>query len=153
MSIRRNARGFVMIELLIAISIIAILSVVAGFTGRRLLEQKILDQYARQMKTDLIFAEDEAIRLHSGTIIQLNRSDPGYKVMVQGIYVRNRCAPSFIRYKWSTLPLVSNYILYDSHGRTTTGGQLVLTDSFGDIRDVILYMQSGQIRIEPHVDS
>jgi prepilin-type N-terminal cleavage/methylation domain-containing protein len=149
----QRERGFVLFELLMVISIIGVLATIVFVPMRRTMERWMLDQYARQMKLDFEFAQEESMRLRSGSIVQFDRATPGYRILVGGVLVRNRTPPGFIKYKWNTIPFFSNYMLYDAHGRTTTGGQLVLTNSYGDIRNVILYMLSGQIRITNTFDA
>ncbi len=61
--IRRKAKGFTLLELIITITILAILSAIAMPSYRSLMEQQKLRSALNEWQTDFYFAQREAMRL------------------------------------------------------------------------------------------
>ncbi|UOF90140.1 hypothetical protein LSG31_20115 [Fodinisporobacter ferrooxydans] len=150
MQILKQHEGMLLIELLLALMVVSIVSSMTIAGLKRYLEIYMLNQYAMQVKADITYCQEEAIRTHSVCLLQWQRLRPAYQILANGIVYR-RNPPSFITYKYNYFNFPSSEITYNYYGRTSTSGQIILTDSYGDIRNLVLYMQSGQVSILPYI--
>jgi len=119
--------GFSLLELMVAIAIIAILSTIAVPGIIQWLPKHRVGSAARGVKSTLEFARSNAIRTNSDVTVNFDEANERLTVVDAGATtLRTRQLPGDVDLQLGTLPAS---VIFNGHGFTTQGGGVVVVNT------------------------
>ncbi len=143
----KTNRGFTIIELLVVLSIITVLFSIVVPIFHSVSEKVELDYLAKQIRTDLYWAQNEAIATGAQMSIYFP-TEANFYYLRRGINIIK--VVDFDHRFW--IALHSNYttqtITFNNKG-SVVGGDLYVKSKSGKNIRLVLQVTSGRIRVEP----
>ena len=136
----RRESGFTLLELIIALSIIAVLAGIATPAVDRIVERQALAAYAQQLTGDIRYVRQ---RKMNGDNFSITLKKHSYQVITDSVIIDAINAPDGIYYAGNNRKIKFSYT-----GATAGEGMTILLfNSYGDLRKITITPVTGRVKI------
>ncbi len=141
-----NKNGFTLIELIITLCILALLLGLAYPSFDKVIERQALASYSRQLAGDIRYVRHRNI--NGNTMIRIHLTNDRYTIRQGLTILEAKEAPRGV----SFLNEIGSYLSFSAHGVPIGMGATTirLTNSYGHIYEVIIAVNTGRVRFQPH---
>ncbi len=148
---RNNIKGFTLIELVIVLFIISLLLGTATPTLKRALEKQAVVGFAKQLAGDIRYVRQRNINGEIFPPVSIQIWEDRYLIRTGTTVLEVKDAPKGVKFLDSSL--MGKRLYFTSLG--APGGDIGaatidITNSFGDIYQVIIVVGTGRVRTQPH---
>jgi len=139
----KNNKGFTLVEMMVIIGIVAILALITIPNIASWRPKAALSSASRTLKADLGMAKSRAIRDNSTITVTFDTANGTYRITDNGGNTIK--ARRFTGLSISGTTFAGNTVTFDRRGRSSSAGDISLTNSSGTIQIVITLLGSIQV--------
>ncbi len=146
LSNKRSSKGLTLIELVIVVTILGILMGLATPIINKVVERHAVTAYAREFASDIRLIRQTNI--HGDTTVKIQILGDKYVIKRGTKVIETKNAPSGVRF----LDRYGSEIFFSGYGVPLGLGAATIdiTNSYGNIYEVIIMVNTGRVRIRPH---